>query len=591
MGTPQVSGGGGVSVIDLANLLGGQKSTQTGTANTSLISALAPQVLQPNDPAALIASLFSQAQGQMPALQAARANAVGARSGRNSAVVGASDKLLQDTVLKAQAQIAQQEQTRQQIAASLANGLAQSTRGSNTQQGTNLTRVAGTIGVLQGASKLADSRLGRKAGDFLSNGFDQLQTSLLGSPEVSAAPELSGAMQYSADVPQVLGGIDAGTFSTGFDFGAPAVDTGSAVGDSSWADEFANIIGLANGGLIGRDDVAQRKKMSSYSPKGYADGGVVRASAAGGRVSSAPTYVKEFTQRSVAQNTSPLIRALGFSGDTAPTGEADPGGSVADAAATGASGQANIGQAANVGINAAIGNVPGAIGAAVGNPAVSAAISGIIGLATQNPIPVINAIAQALAASDAASGATIGSVSNSSVPGPSGPVSAINSVAPVNATPNPNAVTISSLIAAADNANTAGLAGTVGDSSGSTVGDSSGAAVGTGDGSDAGGGPSGMANGGAVRGKGNGISDSNVIRVSTGEYVVPADVVQKMGTAFFDNLRAQFHTPAEVQASEETDGGHSKADPADLGELAPRFHLPGFMSALDTDDGNGDDVG
>ena len=42
--------------------------------------------------------------------------------------------------------------------------------------------------------------------------------------------------------------------------------------------------------------------------------------------------------------------------------------------------------------------------------------------------------------------------------------------------------------------------------------------------------------------------------------VMPADVVEHLGTAFFDHLRATFHVPAALQA-------------------------------LDTDDGNGDDIG
>lgn len=42
--------------------------------------------------------------------------------------------------------------------------------------------------------------------------------------------------------------------------------------------------------------------------------------------------------------------------------------------------------------------------------------------------------------------------------------------------------------------------------------------------------------GGIVRGKGTGTSDSNVIRASKGEFVVPAEVVRSMGTDFFNDL-------------------------------------------------------
>lgn len=57
-----------------------------------------------------------------------------------------------------------------------------------------------------------------------------------------------------------------------------------------------------------------------------------------------------------------------------------------------------------------------------------------------------------------------------------------------------------------------------------------------------------FADGGEVDGAGTGISDSIPAKLSDGEYVVPADVVQKKGTEFFDKLLDQHHTPAEMQA-------------------------------------------
>jgi hypothetical protein len=58
-----------------------------------------------------------------------------------------------------------------------------------------------------------------------------------------------------------------------------------------------------------------------------------------------------------------------------------------------------------------------------------------------------------------------------------------------------------------------------------------------------------MAGGGMVRGPGTGVSDSIPIRVSNGEYVVPADVVRTKGTEFFDRLVEKVHTPAAIQRS------------------------------------------
>ncbi len=48
------------------------------------------------------------------------------------------------------------------------------------------------------------------------------------------------------------------------------------------------------------------------------------------------------------------------------------------------------------------------------------------------------------------------------------------------------------------------------------------------------------AKGGAVRGPGTGTSDSVPIRVSTGEYVIPAKVVKAKGKEFFDNLLKKY---------------------------------------------------
>ena len=49
---------------------------------------------------------------------------------------------------------------------------------------------------------------------------------------------------------------------------------------------------------------------------------------------------------------------------------------------------------------------------------------------------------------------------------------------------------------------------------------------------------------------GSGVDDAAVIRVSDGEYVIPADVVRKKGTEFFDKLVEKYHTPAEAQRAQ-----------------------------------------
>lgn len=60
--------------------------------------------------------------------------------------------------------------------------------------------------------------------------------------------------------------------------------------------------------------------------------------------------------------------------------------------------------------------------------------------------------------------------------------------------------------------------------------------------------PDGFANGGKVEGPGTGTSDSIPARLSAGEYVIPADVVKKKGTEFFDKLLEKNHKPVNLGA-------------------------------------------
>lgn len=60
-----------------------------------------------------------------------------------------------------------------------------------------------------------------------------------------------------------------------------------------------------------------------------------------------------------------------------------------------------------------------------------------------------------------------------------------------------------------------------------------------------GGTPAGMIDEGPT--DGSGIDDQVDAKLSVGEYVIPADVVQKKGVEFFDKLLEKYHTPAQEQ--------------------------------------------
>lgn len=53
------------------------------------------------------------------------------------------------------------------------------------------------------------------------------------------------------------------------------------------------------------------------------------------------------------------------------------------------------------------------------------------------------------------------------------------------------------------------------------------------------------------QGDGSGIDDQVPINASTGEYIIPADVVRAKGEEFFDKLVERYHTPAEEQQEDE----------------------------------------
>jgi hypothetical protein len=68
--------------------------------------------------------------------------------------------------------------------------------------------------------------------------------------------------------------------------------------------------------------------------------------------------------------------------------------------------------------------------------------------------------------------------------------------------------------------------------------------------------PGAFADGGMLHGPGSGTSDSihaqnhdtgQPVKLSNGEYIIPADVVRTKGREFFDNIVRKYHTPAALQ--------------------------------------------
>jgi hypothetical protein len=218
---------------------------------------------------------------------------------------------------------------------------------------------------------------------------------------------------------------------------------------------------------------------------------------------------------------------------------------------------ANTGSGVGTGTtgSGALGGIPGAIGSAVG------AVLGIPGIATTLGMMGLNA--------------ALGAISPTNPEG-------INAVNGMDSEDNAATGTTMGLADSVASAMGIGLGvapsvdggsiGSVGDgTSGANPGEGDGSGVGA-DGSADGGDGGGFADGGRPRQQRHSggtedmegmletlagtesdaedskeIADDIPIRVSEGEYVVPADVVRKKGTAFFDKLVEQYHTPAAMQ--------------------------------------------
>ena len=133
-------------------LFGGTTQTVSPGNIAQLEQVLAQ--LQGQDFTALLQSIFQQAAGQIPGLQAAYGNAMGARSGGNSAVQAALNELLKQTTLAGQQQIASQQAQNFQTQGQAAANIAQATRGTQTTQGADLGGIAKNLLLLQGLSML-----------------------------------------------------------------------------------------------------------------------------------------------------------------------------------------------------------------------------------------------------------------------------------------------------------------------------------------------------------------------------------------------------------------------------------------------------
>jgi NADH dehydrogenase/NADH:ubiquinone oxidoreductase subunit G len=146
-------------IANLLALLGGNKQTTTSNAgDVSSLDAVLRQ-LQGSDYQGMLQAIFQQASGQIPGLQTAFGNAMGARSGGNSAVAAALQQLLKQTTVAAQDNIAKQQLANQQTQVQAAQAKAAATKGTSqtSKSGVDMQKAAGMLALLQAATKLTGS--------------------------------------------------------------------------------------------------------------------------------------------------------------------------------------------------------------------------------------------------------------------------------------------------------------------------------------------------------------------------------------------------------------------------------------------------
>lgn len=165
-------------IASLISTLGGSQTT-ANSGDTAALQQVLGQ-LQTADYTNMLQTIFQQAGGAIPGLQRAYGNAMGARSGGNSAVQAALSQLLQQTTLGAQQQLADQQLKNQQLQTQAGSAIAQATKGTNTKVKSNVGDAAKLVAGLQLFGKLRKGFAGDGSDDTGIGGVLRSITGALG---------------------------------------------------------------------------------------------------------------------------------------------------------------------------------------------------------------------------------------------------------------------------------------------------------------------------------------------------------------------------------------------------------------------------
>jgi hypothetical protein len=183
----------------ILDLIGGGGTTATTRAtNTAPLQGVLAN-LQGIDYNALLQSIFQQAAGQIPGLNAAYANAVGARSSGNAPMQAALQDLLKTTALEGQKQVATQQNQNLQTQAQAAANLRGTT--ATTAKNSQLGQAAALIGLLQGATKLGGFKTVQEMLGAVSGTGAAPATGAVGAQSVAPTYQIAPMDYPSYDMP------------------------------------------------------------------------------------------------------------------------------------------------------------------------------------------------------------------------------------------------------------------------------------------------------------------------------------------------------------------------------------------------------
>jgi len=216
----------------LALLSGGGETVTTSPGDTAALQQLLAQMRGVN-PADQLAAIFQQAQGAIPKFQAAYSNAVGARSGKNSAIAASLQDLLKATTIAAQNNFAQQQNqnfaTQAQAGNAIANATKEQTKATkaNTMTGSSLGDIAALIGLLKAGTQLTGTKTVGEMFDKVTGASSATAPAPAIDINTSAAPVISAEQpQYQFTLPSLTDtSVPTVNQTTPIDFGfTPSFD-------------------------------------------------------------------------------------------------------------------------------------------------------------------------------------------------------------------------------------------------------------------------------------------------------------------------------------------------------------------------------